>query len=193
MLPLTTQQALDYASALHWHAQAAHAWRHGAIDERAIRELLHRAPGEPAMGIVPVHQIGILRDERLREISDNPQGAKGQWLSEFAQAHRGEPIVVNAGAELTQPLVDRLARDGHRAIAGGAFAPAQTDPQADVFVGHYPDTELRLASRHHAVYFRDPAPFDPDRHLSAHLLSTEIDQPMPGVRKAFWTGGMHRS
>lgn len=132
---------------------------------------------------------GVSSEAMNAILHSHPEGAKAEWLSQFADAHRGEPIMVVAqNSHLMGRLAARLQNEGHRvAHVNGpldplnrahqdallSFLPPRGPREADILIG--PEIRREAMLPHHAVYL-DTMPTmapDPTIHLSSHILQTD--------------------
>lgn len=157
-LALTAEQAADYKTVMQAWMKAKAAKARGETDMDALRVLSPRSFAAAAKTGLSEEEIAgrlnrglaTLRETALnRVVNIHPNGAKLNFVSQYAGQHAGEPMVVFAhNLESVKQISERLRAEGHRVgvLTGGmssdakdraklAFNPPNPDDaQADILV-----------------------------------------------------------
>lgn len=155
-MALTPEQQQAYSDVKRYYDRAKAARLKGQVDTDAIERLFPAAfegvtdPSErQTLGEKYLPALASLRDTAYHKVVNAfPGGAKENYVSEYAGAHKGEPIVVFTRLrESATNVAKRLKEEGHRVtmLTGNlsgkekdkvrlAFQPASGEASADILV-----------------------------------------------------------
>lgn len=194
-LPMTDAQEERFAR--NAHLLNALGLMNSSQAQTTLRELRPQDFGGDKPGEA-VTNYWMGRQPKLREavtdalLHDHPEGAKAQWLKEFAGKH-SEPLVVvaqrpEAVSSIRQALeasgravgrVDPASSTGEQAESMFSFMPLRDGKsRKDALIVSDPDM-AHTYQPHHRIYY-DSAPTQPHnskQHLSAHQLIVDGEKP----------------